>query len=487
MMSDFDPSQYVTIPNGWSCRRLVDCTVDGNISYGIVQPGQHDENGIPVIRINNINNGQLDLLDVLKVSPEIENKYERTRLKGGEVLLTLVGSTGQSFVAPDELAGWNVPRAIAVIRANEEVGADWVNICLQSIEAKHFLNVRANTTVQKTLNLKDVRDIPILIPPPVIKKSIEAMVISLSKKMELNRQTNQTLEQIAQAIFKSWFVDFDPVKAKLAAKQAGANPEQIERAAMCAISGKTDAELDELINLHDVQGSINVAGAGSAGATLNQLKTTAAFFPDALVDSELGEIPEGWDVSSLGEHFNVVMGQSPKGDTYNEDGIGTVFFQGRRDFGFRYPMPRVYTTDPKRFAQKGDTLISVRAPVGDKNMAVDECCLGRGVASIRHKSGSRSFTYSFISHIESNLSNSGSDGTVFNSINKNELSSIPFVSPDVALISAFETLIYPLDQCIAITTNEIISLVILRDTLLPNLLSGDIEIKTTQNKLGRLG
>ncbi|MBE0493873.1 MAG: restriction endonuclease subunit S, partial [Thiomicrospira sp.] len=246
MKSDFNPSEYVTIPEGWSCKTLVECTIDGNISYGIVQPGQHDENGIPVIRINNINNGQLNLSNVLKVSLEIEQKYKRTRLKGGEVLLTLVGSTGQSFVAPKELAGWNVPRAIAVIRANEEVGADWINICLQSTETMHFLNIRANTTVQKTLNLKEVRDIPILIPPKNVKDSIENLALSLSDKIELNRQTNQTLEQIAQALFKSWFVDFDPVKAKIAAKQAGGNAEQIERAAMAAISGKTEPELNQL-------------------------------------------------------------------------------------------------------------------------------------------------------------------------------------------------------------------------------------------------
>ena len=193
MSADYQPSEYVTVPEGWICKRLADCTQDAAISYGIVQPGQHDESGVPVIRVNNISNGQLDLSEVLRVSPEIEEKYKRTRLQGGEVLLTLVGSTGQSFVAPAELAGWNVPRAIAVIRASEEIGADWINICLQSKETMHFLNVRANTTVQKTLNLKDVRDIPILIPPYGVKKSIESVALSLSKKVELNRQTNQTL------------------------------------------------------------------------------------------------------------------------------------------------------------------------------------------------------------------------------------------------------------------------------------------------------
>ena len=169
----------IQIPEGWSCKTLEECTIDGNVTYGIVQPGNHVEGGIPVIRVNNFQNGYLDLDGVLKVSPEVEAKYSRTRLKGGEVLLTLVGSTGQSIVAPKDLAGWNVPRAIAVIRADEETGADWINLCLQSHTTQHFLDSRANTTVQKTLNLKDVRQIPILQPPKQVKKFIESCVTSL--------------------------------------------------------------------------------------------------------------------------------------------------------------------------------------------------------------------------------------------------------------------------------------------------------------------
>jgi type I restriction enzyme S subunit len=199
------------LSSGWTVKPLIECTTDKIISYGIVQPGSHIESGIPIIRVNNFGNGQLDLSTVLKVDPEIEKKFSRTRLAGGEVLLTLVGSTGQSIVAPEELAGWNVPRAVAVIRVNGEVGAEWVNICLQTEFTKHFLDSRANTTVQKTLNLTDVKKIPIPIPPDDVKQFIESNITSLDNKIELNRQTNQTLEQMAQALFKSWFVDFDPV------------------------------------------------------------------------------------------------------------------------------------------------------------------------------------------------------------------------------------------------------------------------------------
>src|SRR5690554_3471837 len=102
MSSEQFINDSASVPTDWTVKQLIDCTEDKLISYGIVQPGQHVENGIPILRVNNFRNGQLDLNDVLKVAPEIANKYKRTTLKGGEVLLTLVGSTGQSVVAPND-------------------------------------------------------------------------------------------------------------------------------------------------------------------------------------------------------------------------------------------------------------------------------------------------------------------------------------------------------------------------------------------------
>jgi type I restriction enzyme S subunit len=102
-----------------------------------------------------------------------------------------------------------------------------------------------------------------------------------------------------------------------------------------------------------------------------------------------------WKESKLSEVAMIIMGQSPPGSSYNEDGTGLVFFQGRTDFGFRFPEPRVYTTEPKRLAKRFDTLVSVRAPVGDMNMALQDCCLGRGVAAFRYKYNPSFTTYTY--------------------------------------------------------------------------------------------
>lgn len=94
---------------------------------------------------------------------------------------------------------------------------------------------------------------------------------------------------------------------------------------------------------------------------------------------------------TLSDIADITMGQSPSGNSYNEDKNGTIFFQGRAEFGFRFPSVRLYTTEPKRMAQSNDTLMSVRAPVGDINVAHTDCCIGRGLAAIHSKSNHQSF------------------------------------------------------------------------------------------------
>lgn len=97
------------------------------------------------------------------------------------------------------------------------------------------------------------------------------------------------------------------------------------------------------------------------------------------------DLPEGWRMGKLEEEFEIIMGQSPDGRSYNESGEGMIFFQGRAEFQDRFPNIRLYTTEPKRIAEKFDVLVSVRAPVGDINVAFDRCCIGRGLAAVRGK------------------------------------------------------------------------------------------------------
>lgn len=168
------------------------------------------------------------------------------------------------------------------------------------------------------------------------------------------------------------------------------------------------------------------------------------------------------------------MGQSPAGSSYNEDGVGTVFYQGRADFGWRYPSQRLSTTEPKRMAKCDDVLMSVRAPVDDLNIALEDCCIGRGLAAIH--SEHPSFCLYLMRSLHDKLNAFNGEGTVFGSINGKALKSLPIALPETREIQSFEKETSPIDALIR--DNELQSrfLVALRDALLPRLMSGEIDV-----------
>lgn len=266
------PPDLPKLPNGWTSAplgQLVDAR--RGISYGIVQPGSNTPGGVPIVRVNNLKNHRVVTDDVMEVSRDIERNYERTRLRGGEVLLSLVGSLGESAIAPSALSGWNTARAVAVIPVLDDPGPNWVGLCLRSPVVQHYIRTWATTTVQATLNLRDVVKLPIPLPPHGERNAISEVLLALDDKLELNRQVNETLEAMAWVIFKSWFVDFDPVRTKAQGRQP--------------------------------------FGMNAA---------TAAFFPDSFQDSSLGKIPKGWHAGSIGKLVSLSREAVNPGDSPNE-------------------------------------------------------------------------------------------------------------------------------------------------------------------------
>ena len=170
------------------------------------------------------------------------------------------------------------------------------------------------------------------------------------------------------------------------------------------------------------------------------------------------------------------MGQSPSGSSYNEDGIGTIFFQGRAEFGFRFPTIRFYTTEPKRMARVNDTLMSVRAPVGDLNVAHTDCCIGRGLAAIHSKTNHQSFVLYTMYSLKKKLEVFNGEGTVFGSINRNSLNEMPIIIPAADTIEEFEKAVSPMDAQIRNNDDESCRLQEIRDALLPCFLSGELDV-----------
>ena len=185
-----------------------------------------------------------------------------------------------------------------------------------------------------------------------------------------------------------------------------------------------------------------------------------------------------WKEGCLSDIADITMGQSPSGSSYNEDGIGTIFFQGRAEFGFRFPSVRLFTTEPKRMACANDTLMSVRAPVGDLNVAHTDCCIGRGLAAIHSKTNHQSFVHYTMFSLKKQLDVFNGEGTVFGSINRNSLNEMPINIPSDEALDEFESLVWPMDKTIRNNYDEICRLEAIRDSLLPKLMSGELDVSS---------
>ena len=363
-------------------------------------------------------------------------------LTPGQVVITMTDlskgsdTLGYAAIIPDDGNIWLHNQRIGLVELLDESRADlvFINYLLRTHEYRSWIIGSASGTTVKHTSPGRIEKYRCRIPPLHEQRAIAHILGSLDDKIELNRQMAQTLESIARAIFKSWFVDFDPVKAKMEGKQPEGMSEEI-----------------------------------------------AALFPDRLVDSELGMIPEGWEVLKFPEEFDFTMGQSPPGSSYNEYFNGVPFYQGSADFGQWYPTERIYCTAPTRFANKGDVLFSVRAPVGDMNIALSDCAIGRGLCCIRHKSGSTALTYLYLTNTKSVMEHNAGEGAVFKSLSKKQLTMLPVVSiPDV-IAKSFIKIVDPIFEKIQSLEDNARTLCSLRDTLLPRLISGKIRLKQPED------
>lgn len=347
--------------------------------------------------------------------------HAEAKVKGPGVVTGRYGTIGQVYYIQEDFWPHNTTLYVRDFKGNDP---RFVSYFLRTIQYLSYSDKAAVPGV----NRNHLHQAVVTVPPLPEQRAIAAVLGSLDDKTELNRRMNATLEETARALFKSWFVDFDPVRAKMEGRETGL-PEEID-----------------------------------------------ALFPGEMEDGR----PRGWGEGTVDDEFNLTMGQSPPGNTYNADGEGLPFYQGKTDFGFRFPTRRMYCTAPTRFGNEGDTLVSVRAPVGTINLANEPCCIGRGVAAIRHKSGSRSFTYYMMESLKPTFDSFEAEGTVFGSINKKDFHSLSIVKVPQSIIHAFEKLAFPLDQAIEINEQEAKTLAALRDALLPKLMRGEVRVSVAE-------
>ena len=391
--------------------KLKDLTVDGKGSYGIGAPAiPYQEDKLTYLRITDINDdGSLNFSDLKSVDAEDAEKYI---LKENDIVFARTGnSTGRSYFYEKQhgtfvYAGFLIKFSLDPNKVNPRI----LKYYTHSKPYFDWVNSFDTGATRGNINAKIYGDMEIELPSRKVQDKIVSILSSLDRKIELNNKINADLEEMAQAIFKNWFIDFEPFK-----------------------DGK-------------------------------------------FVDSELGMIPEGWKVGTLADIAEITMGQSPAGYSLNENREGLIFYQGSSDFGFRFPSIRVFTTEPKRLAVANSVLFSVRAPVGDINVAKEECCIGRGVASIKSKYGHDSYLFYTMKSLHKLFDSFDGEGTVFGSINKKTLSAIQILLPSDGIVEQFNNIASSFDDRIRSLSDESSRLSLLRDTLLPRLMSGELEI-----------
>ena len=189
--------------------------VDRKIGYGIVQPGQNILHGVPVIKVNNLiaglhSKGELDV-----TTKENDEKYSRTRLEGGELIVSVVGTVGKTAIVPKSFQGCNLVRAVAMIDIKENWLSRWVEYYIDSPAGQAYIEQNLNTTVQATLNIKTLVDMPIPFLKEDEMRKIVTILKAIDRKIECNQRINDNLLRQAQALYKDRFVDLNPFDGEM--------------------------------------------------------------------------------------------------------------------------------------------------------------------------------------------------------------------------------------------------------------------------------
>lgn len=432
------------------------------------------ENGIPLLEVKHLPESNLypKIVGTKFVDKETYDSWFRAYLEPNDILFSTVGTTARVVMTPptETVA---IAQNILGIRFKKDLVDPWFMFYyMRGKQFQHDIEARLVTTVQASIKRADMVGIPIAVPQLDAQKELVHRVISLDHKIQLNQDINQTLEQMAQALFKSWFVDFEPVKAKMAVLEAGGSQEDATLAAMTAISGKNADALAVFEREHPEQYA--------------ELKATAELFPLAMQDSELGEIPEGWTLSEIGAQIDIAGGATPSTKTPDFWDNGDIHWTTPKDLSNVKDKILLHTERKITKAGLGKissgllpvntVLMSSRAPVGYLAIAKVPVAINQGYIAMKcNKELSPEFVLQWCSANMPEIISRAS-GTTFAEISKKNFNPIPLVKPPLELVKNYTKQVSAIYSLIENTMRENNSLTELRDTLLPKLLSGEITL-----------
>lgn len=426
-----------------------------NAQGGAIQTGpfgsqlhtsDYKEHGVPVVMPTNIGDGGISEIGIARIDDSDVERLSQHKLRLGDIVFSRRGDvTKNALIQPHEV-GWLCGTGCLKVRVGERRIADerFISYHLRSPGTKEWLVRHAVGATMPNLNTGILASVPIMLPPLNVQLRIGEILGSLDDCIAILRETNATLEVMAQAIFKSWFVDFDPVRAKAEGRQ----PERMDAA-------------------------------------------TAALFPDSFEDSELGEVPAGWSVFPIGELVKCVGGATPS--TKNSE------FWEPAEFSWTTPKdlsglqsPILHKTE-KMVSSKGvlkissgllpagTLLMSSRAPIGYLAISSIDVAVNQGYIAI--PPGGKLSPLYLLHWCRQNMEliKSHANGSTFMEISKKAFRPLPALLPSVEVLAEFTKRVSPIFESIAANDRQINLLAEIRDTLLPKLISGEIRLPEAES------
>lgn len=331
------------------------------------------------------------------------------------------GLLGSCAFVPDNDTYLHNQRLGLITTDPEQLDRAFVYYLFQTKSVREQIRLTSTGSKVKHTSPERIYSVNAALPKVEEQKKIAAALAALDAKVDCNNRINAELEAMAKTLYDYWFVQFD-------FPDANGKPYK-------SSGGKMDYN-----------------------ATLKR------------------EIPAGWEDKQLSQIANITMGQSPAGESLNDSGDGVEFFQGSTDFGWQFPTVRQYTTQPARMAKCGDILLSVRAPVGDLNVAHLDCCIGRGLAALNSRDGFDGFLFYVMQYFKTVFDRRNNEGTTFGSITKDDLHSLPLAYPPTELLTEYDRVVLRYNQMIFTRSMENQHLTQLRDWLLPMLMNGQVTV-----------
>lgn len=433
--------------NAWREVFLEDVAAELTVGFVGSMTSEYVDSGIPFLRSKNVEPYGIKWDDMRFISREFHERLKKSALAPGDVVIVRTGKPGAAALIPKSLSEANCSDVV-IVRPGSQLDARFLVYYLNSL-AVHHINAHLVGAVQQHFNVASARKLRMKLPPLDEQKAIAQILSSLDDKIELNQQMNQTLEAIARAIFKSWFIDFDPVRAKM--------------------DGQQPADMDA---------------------------ETAALFPAEFEDSAIGKIPQGWIFEQIRNRASSIqygLTQSASSEPVGPHFLRITDIRGGFVNWGTVPFCKVSSDEYEKYKIKAGDIFVARtgASTGENIYIVDppdsvfasylvrfqfsDLCIARIVGTFMR-------TETYFDYVAGAIGGSAQPNA-----SAQVLAGASLVFPTKEVADCFHKAIYPSDLLRSKNDEQSRTLASIRDALLPKLLSGKIRIKDAEKFIEEVG